>query len=317
MKYINSRLIKPATLVALVAAFSAGNQAYGQAAESTSSQGLNIDPAQLPMYIAVAVLAVAVVVALIGCIYALYALNLIIHKEKVKAGKAASKEGVFSHLWKELNRKFGAGEVLPVNREEEIMMDHAYDGISELNNHMPPWLKYIFYITIAFAVVYVSNYLIFHTGKSQIEEYQDELAQAEQQAQERKLVAGDAGPVIDETNVELLTDAAALDEAKAIFMSNCSPCHRKDAGGAVGPNLTDEYWLHGGDVKDIFKVIKYGVQEKGMIPWQDILKPEEIQKVASYVLSLQGSSPADPKAPQGEKYVRKETEQAAAMSSSL
>src|SRR5690606_36947530 len=99
---------------------------------------------------------------------------------------------------------------------------------------------------------------------------------------------------------------AALEEAKTLYVQNCAACHGADGGGTVGPNLADEYWLHGGTVQDVFRVIKYGVQEKGMIPWQDKLNPEQIQIVASYILSLQGTTPASAKEPQGEKVEMKE-----------
>lgn len=261
-----------------------------------SSAGIE---SNVTMFIALCILLLVAVLVLITCLYALYALNLILGKEREKAGSEAS-EG----FWSRINRKFGAGELLPVSREEEIMMDHSYDGISELNNHMPPWLKYLFYATIIFAVVYTVNYLVLDTGKSQIEEYHEELAEAERQAEEQKLLAGNS---IDESSVVFTTEAAHLENGKKIYADNCSACHRADGGGSVGPNLTDEYWLHGGSIQDVFKVIKYGVQEKGMIPWQDKLTPEDIQNVASFILTLQGTAPEGAKEPQGEKYEDKGT----------
>src|SRR5690606_20405584 len=177
------------------------------------------------------------------------------------------------------------------------------DGISELDNHMPPWLKYTFYGTIGFAVVYVMHYLVLGTGALQLDEYQAELAEAEALKEERSLLATSS---IDENTAVLVSGDAELENGELLYVQNCSPCHAKDGGGTVGPNLTDEYWIHGGSVKDIFSVIKYGVQEKGMIPWEGKLNPEEIQNVTSYIITLQGTTPANPKEPQGEKYERSE-----------
>lgn len=259
-------------------------------------------------YLVFGFLLLVTVLILLVCIYILYCLKVIMAppKEEVKS-LATENKAVVAHesFWVKLNKRFGSGNLLPVEKENEIMMDHAYDGITELDNHMPPWIKYTFYATIIFAVVYVLNYLVVGTGTLQIEEYNQELAEAEASAQSRQdLAAND----LNESNVTLISDATALEGAKAIFIQNCAACHGKDGGGTVGPNLTDEYWLHGGDVKDVFKIIKYGVQEKGMIPWDGKLKPEEIQGVASYILSLQGTVPENPKEPQGEKFAGQDSQ---------
>jgi cytochrome c oxidase cbb3-type subunit 3 len=94
-----------------------------------------------------------------------------------------------------------------------------------------------------------------------------------------------------------------LNEGKATFEKLCSACHRADAGGQVGPNLTDEYWIHGGGIHNVFKTITYGVPDKGMLSWKSQLTPKQIQQVASYILSLKGSNPAGGKEPQGDKWV--------------
>lgn len=249
------------------------------------------------LLVVLGVLMIITILVLFICIYVLYSLNLVIEDEKKKSD--AKKESAKASLWMRLNQKFGSGKLVPVSEEKEIMLDHTYDGISELNNHMPPWLKYLFYATIVFAVVYVLHYMVLGTGKLQIQEYEEELAEAERLAGAQSLLASSS---IDEHNVTLVTDEAVIEKAKALYTQNCAACHAADGGGSVGPNLTDEYWIHGGSLQDIFKVIKYGVQEKGMIPWQDKLSPEEIQNVSSFILTLQGTTPANPKAPQGEKY---------------
>lgn len=255
--------------------------------------------------IALGVLMGITIIVLLVCLYVIYALNLILNKEERKTRQKAVKDtGPALSLWQKLNHRFGAGKLVSVEEEEEIMLDHTYDGISELNNHMPPWLKYLFYVSIIFAVVYVLHYLVLETGKLQIEEYQEELAEAAKIAEAKSLLAGNT---IDENNVTLVTEAAALATAQTLYVQNCAACHGADGGGGVGPNLADEYWLHGGSLQDIFKVIKYGVQEKGMIPWQDKLSPEEMQDISSYILTLQGTTPSNPKAPQGEKYEGEKT----------
>ncbi|MBM3425644.1 MAG: c-type cytochrome [Bacteroidetes bacterium] len=202
--------------------------------------------------------------------------------------------------WSKFKERFLTGKLDEVGGKEEEakkMSDHAYDGITELDNFMPPWLQWVFLGSIGFAFVYFVQYSVMGTGLTGAEEYQEELAQEALAAETRKAsqLAG-----IDETTVVFDTSESALKTGKSIFESNCAACHAADGGGGVGPNLTDSYWLHGGTIQDVFKVIKVGVVEKGMVPWQDQLSPEEIQQVASYILSLKGTTPASPKAPQGE-----------------
>lgn len=221
---------------------------------------------------------------------------------------------VTESFWSTFKKKFITGDVLPVEQEAEVALDHVYDGIQELDNHMPPWLKYTFYGTIAFAVIYCISF--FSLGLVQIseQEYVAEMAQAEKEVGEfRKLVAAS----IDENTAKQITDEATLASAKAIYSQNCSACHGAAGEGGVGPNLTDEYWLHGGSVKDVFKTIKYGIPQKGMIAWQQKLKPDEIQSVSSYILSLQGTKPANSKEPQGDKVVSADAQSEGKSMSSL
>ncbi|MEX0883718.1 MAG: c-type cytochrome, partial [Cyclobacteriaceae bacterium] len=171
--------------------------------------------------------------------------------------------------------------------------------IVELDNFMPPWLKYVFYMSIAFAVIYFVNYSVLGIGETQYEEYEEELALA---AEEAELFKASGATTIDETNVEFDKSGPAIEAGKELYETNCAACHALDGGGGVGPNFTDQYWIHGGSINDVFSVVKYGVVEKGMIPWQDQLSPEQMQQVSSYILTMQGSTPANPKAPQGELY---------------
>lgn len=201
-------------------------------------------------------------------------------------------------FWKRLNQALN--DSLPVEREKEVLTDHEYDGIKELDNNLPPWWLYGFYLTIVFSVIYMFHYHVLGTGPSSEHEYQAELVAAEEAHQ---AYLAETGAVIDENTVVRIFDEELLGKAQVTFVEKCAPCHTPSGGGSVGPNLTDEYWIHGGSINNIFGVIKYGVPEKGMIPWQGILTPEEMQSLSSYIMSLQGSNPEGGLPPQGELYV--------------
>ncbi|MBD3750692.1 MAG: c-type cytochrome [Sphingobacteriales bacterium] len=186
----------------------------------------------------------------------------------------------------------------PMYEEKDLLMEHEYDGIRELDNPTPAWFMWLFYITITFAFTYLLTYHVFKLGKLQNQEYVAEMKQAS--VDQEAFLAKSANRV-DENSVKLTNDPTVLKDGAAIFKQNCTPCHGQHAEGIVGPNLTDEYWLHGGNINDIFKVIKYGVPEKGMISWEKQLTPKQIADVANYVKSLKDSHPANPKAPQGTK----------------
>jgi len=201
-------------------------------------------------------------------------------------------------FWKRLNQALN--DSVPMEHENEVLTDHEYDGIKELDNNLPPWWLYGFYLTIVFSLVYMFHYHVLGTGPSSEEEYQAELVAAEEA---RQAYLAETGAVIDENSVVRIFDEELLSKAQVTFVEKCAPCHTPSGGGSVGPNLTDEYWIHGGSVNDIFGVIKYGVPEKGMIPWQGILTPEEMQHLASYIMNLQGTNPEGGLPPQGELYV--------------
>jgi len=192
----------------------------------------------------------------------------------------------------------------PIEREGDLLMDHDYDGIKELDNNLPPWWVYLFYICVIFGVIYVARYELFG-GDNQETELKMEMAQAKVDVEEYLKTAPD---LMDEKTVVLLTDKGDLAAGKEIFTTNCAACHRADAGGQIGPNLTDNHWILGGGIKNLFHTITNGGRDgKGMISWKGTLKPKEIQKVARYILSLQGSNPKDPKAPDGEVWVDEST----------
>ena len=189
----------------------------------------------------------------------------------------------------------------PISQERELMMDEDYDGITELDNNVPPWFNILFYGTIVFAFLYLLNYHVFNIGRLPLQEYSDEVYAADLKREE--LIR--TGAFINENSVTLITDKSALDNAKKIFVVNCVPCHGNNGEGTVGPNLTDQYWIHGGGVKNVFKTIKYGVPAKGMIAWQNQFNPKTMQEISSYVISLQGTNPPNAKAPEGQPYVEK------------
>jgi len=184
--------------------------------------------------------------------------------------------------------------------EVEIILDHDYDGIRELDNSLPPWWKNLFYLSIIFAIIYLVRYEVFD-GETQIDEYNEELAIAKKELEMYKTTAPDT---FDIENATQLTDAADLKRGNAVYTLNCASCHSADGGGGIGPNLVDEYWILGGGMKNVVHTLLNGGRTgKGMIAWDKTLKPEDIAKVASYVLSLDGTTPANPKAAEGEIWV--------------
>lgn len=187
-----------------------------------------------------------------------------------------------------------------IEREEEIILDHNYDGIRELDNVLPPWWVYLFYITIIFGVIYLFRFHVIG-DYNQALEYEQEVAAAQAAIEEYKKTAKD---LVDASTVEFLSDPADLSAGEKIFTTNCVVCHMADGGGGIGPNLTDQYWILGGGIKNVFSTISEGGRDgKGMIAWKQTLKPAEMAQVASYVISLGGTTPANPKAPEGEIWV--------------
>jgi cytochrome c oxidase cbb3-type subunit 3 len=188
----------------------------------------------------------------------------------------------------------------PIEEEGEIILDHNYDGIKELDNRLPPWWIYLFYITIIFGVVYLVRFHVFNDYDQELE-FEQEMAEARLAIEEYKKTAKD---LVDVNTVELLTEASDLKAGEAIFNTNCAVCHMNDGGGGIGPNLTDEYWILGGGIKNVFQTISEGGRAgKGMVAWKSNLKPSEIAQVASYLLGMQGTTPANPKAPEGDIWV--------------
>jgi cytochrome c oxidase cbb3-type subunit III len=186
----------------------------------------------------------------------------------------------------------------PLAEEKDLLIEHEYDGIKELDNPTPAWFMYLFYSTVVFAVAYLLIYHVFGIGQLQYDEYKTEVAQAEVA---KKEYLSKAANLIDENTVKLVTEQEAIKAGEAIFKQNCAACHGDKGQGMVGPNLTDEYWLHGGNIKSVFKTIKYGFPAKGMPNWEKQLSSKQLSDVANYIKTLHGTNPPNGKEPQGEK----------------
>ncbi|GGH77324.1 cytochrome c oxidase cbb3-type subunit 3 [Filimonas zeae] len=228
----------------------------------------------------------------------LFNLKVLLGRQIVAVAAAAAeeqpeKDPVWKIWWHKMNNFRSAHE------EEALQLDHDYDGIRELDNRLPSWWLYGFYITIIAGVIYMWRYHVSHTAPLSIEEYTIAMERADEQ---KAAFLAKAANNVDENTVKLLNDGASLEAGKKIFTSVCAACHGTDGGGGVGPNLADDYWLHGGDIKSVFKTIKYGWPEKGMKSWKDDYSPVQIAQLASYVKSLQGTHPATPKEPQGDLF---------------
>lgn len=207
------------------------------------------------------------------------------------------KESRFAVLWNKLDKNVFTRAV-PVEQEADVLLDHDYDGIKELDNALPPWWKWGFYFTIIVAVIYIFNYHVFGTGKNPEQEYAAEMAEGKRLEEQYK---ARTKTLVDENNITL-ADADGIAAGKALYTTSCVACHMADGGGGIGPNLTDEYWIHGGGLNDIYKTLKIGYPDKGMQSWESLYSPAQMRNLTSFVKSLKGTKPATPKAPQGDVF---------------
>lgn len=191
----------------------------------------------------------------------------------------------------------------PMDEEGNIDTGHSYDGIRELDNITPPWFTAAFLGTIVFAGIYLYRYHVAHAAPLMIEEFNISMKEAEKEKME--FLKGQSN-LVDENTVTLLPDGQ-FEEGKTIFKAACAVCHGEDGRGVVGPNLTDDYWIHGGSVKNIFSIIKYGVVDKGMKSWKEDYSAGQIAQLSSFIKSLKGTNPAGAKEPQGELYKEEAT----------
>ena len=174
---------------------------------------------------------------------------------------------------------------------DPLLLNHEADGIQELDNNLPTWWVWLFYLCIVFAIAYMGYYHVLGRGELQVAAYRSEMAKGEaiKQAAISRFESslGSATPS---------SETAVTDRGRELFLTYCGPCHRNDGGGLVGPNLCDDYWIHGGQFTDTVKVIWNGVPEKGMLAWREQgMKPSDILAVASYIYTLRGSNPPNPK----------------------
>lgn len=251
------------------------------------------DECAIAKYSQIQMLLVFLLFVLIFTEVALRGVSNLTYGVKPKSGFAAE-EG---SLWK----RFYASMVnqVPIERESEIILEHEHDGIKELDNTLPTWWVYLFYATIVFMVVYLVRFEVIK-DYNQVEEYDRDVAQAKIEIAEYRK---NNPNLLNADNVKLLTDASDIEAGKKIFQMNCVACHAMDGGGGIGPNLTDDYWILGGSINKIFNTISEGGRDgKGMVAWKASLKPEEIAQVASYIKTLKGTTPANPKAAEGDLY---------------
>ena len=176
---------------------------------------------------------------------------------------------------------------------DRLIKDHSYDGIQELDNALPPWWKWLFYISVAFGIVYLIRLWVFEADDLiQEKEFENEMAEAASMMPSETEMAA--------FELVVLSDGTSLENGKATFDKICSVCHLADGGGLVGPNFTDDYWIHGNTLDDMWTIVENGVLEKGMIAYKDQLSPQVRLEAISYIISLHGTTPANPKAPEGE-----------------
>ncbi len=249
-----------------------------------------------PMVMLFLLLVILILIAIEGIVAALERILLNGLTEEQREAYLLKKNKVPEFKWLKKTYKKLLGSK-PIEEEAEIILDHNYDGIKELDNNLPPWWLYSFYISIFFAVIYMFKYHVFN-GENQYDELAVEYVEADKAYQEYLKTAKD---LVDYKTVTVLTDPGDISAGKSIFAEKCVACHKADGGGGIGPNLTDEHWILGGGISNVFKTISEGGRSgKGMEAWKKELKPSQIAQVASYVLNFQGTTPAEPKAPEGE-----------------
>jgi len=278
---------------------------WGQAAAAPAAESVDLLPRIMMYVLAIAAAALFIVAMIFVVKVNQFLYKRVLDLEAGKTGVALPKEAVVidqpqgDSFFTKLRKKYWEDPV-PIEREHEILSHHDFDGIRELDNRLPPWWVNLFILSIIWAAIYMYYYHWGGNGPSSAEEYEIAVERAKK---EQAVALAGMGGMVDESNVVALTESGDLAEGELIFKNVCAACHGQLGEGTVGPNMTDEYWIHGGGIKNIFKTIKYGVPDKGMISWQSQLTPSDMQKVGSYILTLQGTNPPNPKAPQGDIWV--------------
>ncbi|MCV9386257.1 cbb3-type cytochrome c oxidase N-terminal domain-containing protein [Reichenbachiella ulvae] len=284
MKIFNSIYIK--SLLAFVLLIT------GTLPSQAQDTGMSISSDDVTL-IALGLILLIVILVLVVAIFLLKLIQTLLDKELEAKGIIPEAEPSW---WQKLDRNLT--NAVPLEEEESIELDHDYDGIKELDNHLPPWWKWLFYLSIVFAVYYMIDYHVLESSPLSAEEYEIAMKEAE----EAKASSAGEEESIDESNIVFNDDPELLAKGKTIYVRNCVACHKENGEGGIGPNLADKYWLHGGSIQDTYNTISNGVVEKGMIAWKEVLSPSNINAVNSYIYTLRGTNPANPKAPQGEVY---------------
>ncbi len=301
MKTIKSKTI----LILLITHI--GAMLYGQDAAGSEGSGAMV-------WLLENIVLVSGILVILAVIFALFKINMmILESQKIQALREHGIEAIehpelieTTPMWKKVYDWSVA--LIPVGKEDSIDLGHDYDGIRELDNRLPPWWLGIMYGSIIFAFIYLYNYHWSGSEWSSAAEYEAEMEVAEEA---QSIYLEKMANKVNENNVEALMAEADIAAGKDIFNANCAACHGFQGEGLIGPNMTDEYWIHGGGIKNVFKTIKYGVPEKGMIAWKAQMGPFDMQKVASYILTLEGTDPPNQKKAEGTIWVPEEDEAAA------
>lgn len=279
MDYYKLKKSKAASMILLaILTFFSTSTAFGQAAVAPAPASTSNGDGFL-FYILIAIIVIEVGVIL-------YFLKLFSDLTGINEVSASGEKQTW---WDKINA------FKPMDKEASLDMGHSYDGIRELDNITPPWFTATFLASILFAVVYLYRYHVAHSAPLSAEEYEISVKDAQAKVDAFMKTSGSA---IDENNVKM-ADATGIADGKGIYTTNCIVCHGDKGQGIVGPNLTDDYWIHGCSMSDIYKTVYHGVVDKGMTEWGKMLTPTQIQNVASYVKSLHGTNPAGAKDKQG------------------
>lgn len=249
------------------------------------------------IFVLAGIVILAVLITIINLVFNFIELQKLRIQQEMGIEKEEVIESIKIPTWKKINDWMW--NLVPKDKEKSIDLGHSYDGIRELDNKLPPWWLGLFYGSIVFAIVYLYIYQFGPNEWSSRQEY--EIAMEDAKIEKDKFLSRMAS-AIDEKTVAFVDDEEQLKLGAQIYTLNCAACHGPEGQGLVGPNLTDDYWIHGGSIADIFSTIKYGVPEKGMIAWSSQLKPVSMQNLASYIKTLKGTNPPNPKEQEGTLY---------------
>jgi cytochrome c oxidase cbb3-type subunit 3 len=291
----NKESISNTSAVVLIACLLLSSNSHAQTAAVASTEMVKSTTDYLGMNgTGFWILATVILIEIIAIFFILFFINRL---QQELLPQAAVRNQALSAWWSKMDKRLFT-KAVAVEKEADIMLDHDYDGIRELDNALPPWWKYGFYFTILVGFIYLLNFHVFGSGKNPTEEYEYEVAKAKIVQENYNAKNADK---IDEKNIQMAA-AGGIEVGKEIFASVCWTCHGKLGEGGTGPNLTDNYWIHQGSLNDIYKSIKIGYPEKGMQAWEKNYSPKEISNIASYIKSLHGTNPPNAKAPQGDLF---------------